>query len=373
MGAALAQYSLLVGSKVFLESASRDMLRATRRLLVQAMTFEADSAGNAVARAIISSGSADRRVLVDSFSRMVISDSFVVSPRFLIDANFRGEVRDTRKLFRELPAQGIGVRTTNPVGLNPLRYGARNHKKLIVADDAVYIGGINFSDHNFGWHDLMLRVEDPEIADFFATDFDASWAGEPVPSNAGIGDASLHALDGRHNQEGFRPLFAAIESAVQSIIVVSPYLTFPFTEALAAARGRGVRVQLLAPLANNKPLVRDYLLDTAAKAQLEMQLMPEMSHLKAMLIDDRRLVLGSTNFDFASYWASEELYAIIDNVALAEQFVTRVIKPALVGAVDGSTYPVTRWHVKRANVLLSLAEAAVKLVRNTSRTSVNWK
>ena len=52
------------------------MRRARRRLLVQAMTFEGDAAGLAVAGAIAGSAAADRRVLVDSYSRFFIGDGW---------------------------------------------------------------------------------------------------------------------------------------------------------------------------------------------------------------------------------------------------------------------------------------------------------
>lgn len=55
---------------------------------------------------------------------------------------------------------------------------AKNHKKLIVIDDRLtYIGGINFSEHNFAWHDLMIRFDDRAIAKFFTTDFLDTWSG----------------------------------------------------------------------------------------------------------------------------------------------------------------------------------------------------
>ena len=59
------RFELLVGSVAFWQRAGQDIAAARRRVLVQAMTFEGDAAGQSVARAVADSSAADRRVLVD--------------------------------------------------------------------------------------------------------------------------------------------------------------------------------------------------------------------------------------------------------------------------------------------------------------------
>ena len=321
------QYELLVGSDEFWRRARSDILSAQRRVLLQAMTFEGDATGLAVAAALKQSGAKDRRVLVDDFTRMVVSDSFVRSPRFLLDSAFRAEVRSTSQMFRALSASGVCVRTTNPTRGNVLRYAGRNHKKLIVADDVAYIGGVNFSDHNFAWHDLMLRISGTEVGAFLADDFHATWQGTAILRRSNFGDLDLTCLDGRTNKAGFAALFSAIAHAKRRIVVISPYLSFPFIAHLQVATERGVQVEVLTPLANNKPLVRNYLLGATEGAGLSVRLTPKMSHLKAMLIDDELMVLGSSNFDFPSYHSMEEYLALIESPALIDTFKRDVLAP----------------------------------------------
>ena len=325
--------TLFVGSEAFWRQAEQDIRAAKKRVYVQAMTFEADAAGLAVADAISGSGAAERKVLVDDFTRYVISDASVYSTRYLFDRAFREEVRRTRSMFHDLKREGVGVRVTNPGAQRLDRAAFRNHKKLIVADDVAYIGGINFSDHNFEWGDLMLRIEDAKIASRLAADFDDTFAGRPkswVERFPGVG---LYGLDGRDNASGFADLLAEIGRARDTICVVSPYLTFPFLDALERAAGRGVAVQLITPLANNKPIVRDYLLPAAHKAGFDVRLTPEMIHTKGMLLDGRTLVLGSSNFDFVSYHAEAEFLAILRDEELVHQFQRSVIDPFLARAV----------------------------------------
>ncbi|MEA3004408.1 MAG: cardiolipin synthase [Sphingomonadales bacterium] len=368
----LPVYSLLIGSDSFWKRAAEDIGRARSRLLVQAMTFEGDAAGQAVADAVRQSDAADRRVLVDDYTRVVVSDRFVLSPHYLLSKAFRAEIRATRAMFSGLAAAGIGVRVTNPIAGSLLRYGVRNHKKLIVADDVAYLGGFNFSDHNFAWHDLMLRIEGPGPADFLAGDFDATWRSEAGFREAAFDGLRLCALDGRTNAVGFAPLFEAIEQASERICVVSPYLSFPFVEALAAAARRGIEVELLTPLANNKPMVLYYLLDAARRAGFRIGLMGHMSHLKGMVIDDRLLVLGSTNFDFPSYHSMEEHMALIEDAALIRAFEAEVLAPIRADLLPAPFTP-PRWQVLRSGTILRMGGAVVKLMGRTRRTAVDWK
>ena len=353
------RYQLLVGSQAFWARAQADIAAAKDRVLVQAMTFEGDSAGLGVAQAIQASPARERRVLVDHYTRLIISDRPVRSLQRFTDRAFAAEIAATHRMFRELRAGGVGVRVTNPLG--PWMSGRpfRNHKKIIVADQIAYIGGINFSDHNFEWPDLMLRIEDAAAANLLADDFLATYESRGRRWRATAGDLELHSLDGRSNAEGFQPLIERIEAAVSSIVVVSPYLTFPFFEALQRAVSRGAEVTLITPDANNKPFIRDYLLWAGARAGLQVRLTPGMMHLKGMLLDGRTLLLGSANFDFVSYLAEEEIVGVIDNAALASAFRREVVDPALAAALPAGARtppawsgPVSRLALRAVNRLI---------------------
>jgi cardiolipin synthase len=353
-------------------AAEADMATARRRVLVQAMTFEGDRAGLGVARGVMASAAEDRRVLVDDYTRFAISDRFVFSPHNLLDPDFRAELQATRGMFDQMCSAGVGVRVTNPAGPLLIGFAFRNHKKLIVTDNAAYLGGINFSDHNFAWHDLMLRIEDAAVSDALAADFEATWQGRGRSWSAELGDIALYGLDGRDNHARFREILAAIDAARHDISVISPYLTFPFTDALARAAARGVDVTLITPLDNNKPIVRDYILWFAARSGLKVRLTREMIHLKGLLIDGRRLVLGSSNFDFVSYWIEEELLGVVSDPGLIADFRRRVLEPMLQAALPEAaarSSPARGW---RAAILLGAAGAVLGAGLPIPRTSVPW-
>ena len=360
---------LLVGADAFWASASRDIAAAKRRVLVQAMSFEGDAAGRVVANAIESSSAADRRVLVDDYTRVNINDCAVGSRAGRRNAAMQAEVLATDAMFRALVRAGVAVRVTNPILPHGLNYPCRNHKKLIVADDVAYIGGINFSDHNFAWPDLMLRLNGA-AADFLADDFDRTFVGRGASARVDLGAVRLIALDGRSNREGFDDLIELIHGARREIVAISPYLTAPFNDALGAARRLGVTVRILTPWPNNKPIVRDALLWASRRHGFEVVLGSVMSHVKGLLIDGERLVLGSSNFDFASLAAEEEFLAIVSDMAVIADFQARVVAPAVAAAI----HPPSGGGAKGRGADLALRVAAViaGFARGFPRRAVDW-
>jgi cardiolipin synthase len=325
------RFQLLVDAVELWPQLQHDLKRASKRVWMQTLSFEADSAGLPLAEVLISSKARDRRLLVDAFNQHILSDRFIYAPRNLFRRSLRQEVLATRAMLRRLREHGVGVGITNPAGLLWHRLPARDHRKLILVDNHIaYIGGINFSEHNFAWHDLMIRVEDRDIAAFLRADFLATWKGEPQHSARHFEGVELHNLTGQGNEPRCAPLLDAIRSARRSILTITPYLTFPFTDAMAEARRRGAEVTILTPAINNRKTLRRYVLWLSARHGFAVRhYLGRMSHLKAMLIDDEKLIVGSTNFDWPTYHVLAETIAIITDGALLADFRARVVEPDL--------------------------------------------
>jgi cardiolipin synthase len=366
----LPRYELLVGSGDFWARAEADIAQANRRVLVQAMTFEGDAAGLAVADAIGTSFASDRRVLVDDYSRHNLNDSFLA---FSNDAALQAEAISTWDMFDRLVAQGAGVRVTNPVGRNPLRFPARNHKKLLVMDNVAWIGGINFSDHNYDWHDIMLRIEDPAVTEWLAQEFEADWIGKPAYRRAQFGDElGLLSLGGVGNQAAYREVLDLFARARGSIEMLSAYPTMPFTDEMARAAARGVKVTLHTPRPNNKPIVRDYLLGFAPKVGIELRLIDYMTHVKAALIDGEILLIGSSNFDFISYHLQNEFVALLRDRELIADVVARLLEPAREQGVQPRPEEMRGWAPRKAAVSLNFANALFSKLKHGRRV-MEWK
>ena len=322
---------LVVDAIEFCEALAIDLRKARGTACVQAMTFEGDASGLSVAHLIRGCPARDRRVLVDAFTRHVLSDRFRWCPQSLFSSAVWLEAWATRRMLALLERHGVAVRFGSPAGFLFRRFPARNHKKLVAIDGRVaYIGGINFSDHNFGWHDLMLRIEDAHAAGFLEQDFLSTWEGRGRAGCLRLPHVTIHALDGRRNEAAFDEILDLLAQAQEEIFLECPYITDPFSRELQRAARRGVRVTVVTPERNNFPLVREALACAATRSAIDLRLYPgRMTHMKALLVDRRWLVLGSANFDVWSYRSQQEYLVVINEPATVAEFRRRVVEPDL--------------------------------------------
>ena len=329
------RFQLLVDADRFWLQLQRDLQRASRRVWIQTLSFEGDSAGLPLAEALLASRARDRRLIIDAFSQHILSDRFIYAPQNALRRSVRQEISATRGMLGRLQAQGVSIGISNPAGVLWHRLPARDHRKLILIDNHIaYIGGINFSEHNFAWHDLMVRIDDPRIAEFLRADFAATWQGAPQHSARSFDGIEIHNMTGQGNEPRCMPVLDAIRSARSSILAITPYLTFPFTDAMAEARAHGAQVTILTPAINNRKSLRRYVLWLARRHDFKVRhYLGRMSHLKAMLIDDSKLIIGSTNFDWPTYHVLAETVAIITDEEFIRAFREQVVKPDLVLSV----------------------------------------
>ncbi len=322
---------LLVDSGDYFRRVKEDMASARDSVIVQALSFEGDEVGLAMGDLMLSSRARDRRVVIDSFTRHVVNDRLVWTPTSLLDRNLQNEVRETSRMIERLRDGGVGVRFAGPAGPFLTRLPARNHKKLVAIDDRVaYVGGINFSDHNFEWHDLMLRIEDAGLVRFLREDFEGTWNGRQQGSRWAMPGMVLHSLDGDSNEQAFAGVFALIDGAAESLFVECPYVNGPFLDRLVAARARGVSVTVVTPLNNNFGLCRDAMIWHATNSGFNVRFYPDrMTHMKALMVDECVLVVGSANFDVLSFRFQQEFMAIVTDNRLIDDFKVRVVEEDL--------------------------------------------
>jgi cardiolipin synthase len=327
---------ILIDFDEFWMRLSEDIRNARESVFVQTLACEGDSIGKLLGATLLAAPATDKRILADSFTKIVLSDKFRFSPGNFVNAALRREARDTANLFQEMQNGGVQLQFTNPYGITPRSILSRNHKKLILVDDRVaYIGGMNFSEHNAAWHDMMLRITDGAAVAFLREDFLSTWSGHDRKARAEFDGMELYSLDGRANGEAFGRVLELIDGARQSIFVESPYITFPFYERLRNAAGRGVAVTIVTPQHNNWSFFAEYARLESTRSEIDLRFYQGgMSHLKAMLIDDQYLIAGSSNFDYLSYRMYQETVAVISDRRVIAEFRERVMIPDMANAMS---------------------------------------
>jgi cardiolipin synthase len=318
---------LLVDSKQFWSSLQNDIAHSQKRIYIQTLSFEGDCVGEMLSAEMLLSNSKDKRIIVDFYTRYVLNDRFLYTLKNIFDSELQAEKTRTLNMIRQLNQQSVQVKFTNPVGPILNKFPARNHKKMILVDDHIsYVGGINFSEHNFDWHDLMIRFEDKEINDFLRKDFLSTWEGNHVYSEKAFDQFYFYLFDGLSNESSFSVVFDLIDKAQKSVCIQSPYISFPFYERLRSAINRCVKVTLITPTKNNRTAIGYYTVYEALRSGIDLRLYyPGMTHVKYMLIDDITLIFGSTNFDYVSYKIEQELITVITDLEFINNFKEQVI------------------------------------------------
>lgn len=359
-------YQLLAGAEAFLRALAADLPHCRRSLYAQFMTYEGDAAGRAFSDSLAARAAqgADVRLMVDGYTDVVLSDIYPILLHRLGEA--RRERAQTHALFESLERRGVALRRTAPPGPLGIYLPYRNHKKMVILDERVaFVGGINISEHNFAWHDFMVRVEGPLVG-ALAQDFCSTWGGATTPFDTPRPgeDFILNQCAGRYPI--FDEVLAMIARAGQSIVVESPYLLGDRIEAalLAAAR-RGVRVTIILPHASNKLAYRLW------SRKLRRRLAHPniglygfrgsggMTHAKLLMVDDRWATFGSFNMIELEGLTQKELNVFTSSAGMIgqlQQFVARDLSqstplaPVRFGGgrcTYDALYHVFRWWTKR--------------------------
>lgn len=328
--------NILVDATEFMHHFRKNALQAKNSLYVQAMTFEGDAAGSALIDIMKASPAKDKRLCIDSYSKYVINDQFVFGAAWFKPEAFRQEIKAGEELLKEAKAAGIQVKSTNPMKWLPWRYPCRNHKKMVVIDEKIaYVGGINFSDHNFAWHDCMLVWQYDGLGRALAEDFLHTWKGVNQSAVLDFGQARLFLLNGAKSRQEYQQLFALISSAKKELTIISPYVSDPLLSLLKTNIPHDVELKIISPADNNKSIFKHYLYKEMGNGYFRLfQYQKQMSHLKAILIDDEVLILGSSNYDFASYYFEQEVVVAIKDKSLINAFKKEVLLADMAESVE---------------------------------------
>ena len=258
-----------------------------------------------------------------------------------------GAARMDDRLVGSMQEAGVRVERFRPFKPYTItKADHRTHRKVVVADGTIGMtGGVGIASEWTGnaqdpdhWRDTHVQVRGPVVralqgaflenwleatgellaGDDYLPELDPITDGAPmqvVVSGPGVNHTNTEAM-----------YFLAIASAQQTIQLTTAYFAPRpmFVEALRAAAGRGVAVEIIVPGPHiDKQVVRSAgravyarLLD-AGIAIHEYQ--PTMLHAKTLVIDGRWCSIGSANFDNRSFALNDEATLCVQSERAAQQ------------------------------------------------------
>ncbi len=247
-----------------------------------------------------------------------------VAVRVLLDASDWSEsITDkNRPTIDYLDRHGIPAKFDDPA--------VTTHAKLVVIDNhLVILGSSNWNEHAFAEQaQTNIAIDNPQIGAVFSEYFNRIWNGKLVPRGVqlsldelGKGQELIPIPDGPETANYAHVLLALLQRAEESIYVVmyraSYYPSYTHSlandilNALIAAAGRGVEVRVFLDdcafypesAQANREAAR-YLADRGIKVRFDDP--SATTHAKLVIIDDRDVVLGSTNWNYYSLVRNNE-------------------------------------------------------------------
>lgn len=310
--------SVFSDSESFFNQLTTDVLNAQKSVRIQCMSFEADSVGTKLIELLASKPTLDRTLLIDHYSRFVVNDTFLKSPwGWLNKNNARVERKALEILITRAREMGIRIKFISPMGFLMRRYPMRNHKKMILIDDHIsYVGGMNFTEHNFRWADMMIRHTDPAISEALLTSFDADLNDTRTEVVQKINNTTtMYLLDGWKSRSSYKLLMDQIRSS-DKVVAVSPYISYPVLDAIAEVEENTV----ILPKNNNKAVFK-FIHGLKRYSNINFHYVDgEMLHAKLLILNDETAIYGSSNFDFVSYFFEKEVVLTNNDQHLLNQF-----------------------------------------------------
>jgi len=294
-----------------------DICAAKRKVDIESYIFADDEIGQAMASLLIGK---------------VIEG---VNVRLMVDAV--GSMRwRNKKFFQGLKDKGILVHWFNPWSWkDPLRFNRRNHRKLVVIDDDIcFVGGFNIhaesSRRVFGerrWKDNHVKFSGA-LGGKLANQFELNWRGMGRKLQEVKSDNGLSRILPNHSRRCRRKLrceyLRVISQAQCSVVVTTPYFVpdHKMIQALQQVASRGVKVSIIVPKYNDHALLKYaaywYYRRLISSGIEVFEYVSRMLHAKALLIDERLVVVGSANMDYRSFFLNSEIMIFSEEEKLVD-------------------------------------------------------
>ena len=253
-----------------------------------------------------------------------------------------------------LKEKGIKLLVYSPISfthlINPVQIIIRDHRKMMVIDGKLAaIGGMNINYISMGaegktQRDSMYVFSSPSLSSLLIDEFVKIWNEGSVdyldidsfkkyPATGEYNDAWLFNRNVYSGDVSIAGMFATLIGEAKESIFLCPYLPTvddKMAESLRKAKERGVDVEIWCSQdsrgyakAGSSWAVAELVKDTGATFHEVTydengELLP-MYHMKMMVVDDRYVVIGSSNFNYRSMTLSHEIALVVDSPSFARK------------------------------------------------------
>ncbi len=235
--------------------------------------------------------------------------------------------------YRKVPNLTIAGWTQSNLFRKQLHFNLRNHRKALIVDGRIgFMGGVNLNDYSRSraghpairdYHFRLLGPIVQELQYSFLRDWHVMTEEDPVQLLSAQhfhklppeGNALARVVNSGPSSDlrvAVDVFFNAVNAARKQVFIITPYFlpSEDLLRALRMAALRGVRVALVVPEKSNhwyttwagRAMYED-LLESGVRI---FERKPPFIHAKAMVVDDRMAIVGSSNWDIRSLYSNYE-------------------------------------------------------------------
>ena len=204
------------------------------------------------------------------------------------------------------------------------------HNKFAIFDkEKVYTGSMNFSHTGFSGFNQnnVLILNAPVVAKIYTDEFEQMYNGKFHSLKAKTSNNSLILSDGSKITILFSPQDKGISSGVVPLVNSAKHNIYipaflithkPLTNALIAAHKRGVNVKIIIDATNTGTRNSTLIPLRTAGVPVKVENYAGKMHSKSIIIDNKYIVTGSTNFSNSGENKNDENMIIIENPKIAK-------------------------------------------------------
>jgi cardiolipin synthase len=330
--------------------------RAKKQILISTYVFSADEVGKSI------------------LTQLALKASQGVSVKLLIDSIGSLPLYIFQGSLKELKKSGGQVAFYMPPLARPFQnyINLRNHRKIFLFDDkTVLAGGMNISREYMGpvpcndrWQDILFSIQGPAVfhyREIFTEDWNHTAKEKlelPGHMSDVHGDTNIQVVPSGPDIASdalYQGLLSAVFTATQRIWIVTPYFIpdKSLMQALVIASHRGVDIKLITPASSNH-LIADlgrssYMRELIAVGIEVCLFQAGMIHAKAILVDNKGVMMGSANIDQRSLFFNYEVVSFIYSkkvIAASEKWMKM-----LIANCHGQMKPANKWRKMGENLM----------------------
>ena len=300
--------------------------KAQTRILIKTMNFEPGKAINSIIEDLITSSEkgVDVKISLDAIYDKFYRGDLILLPS-LKGASQEGKIF-RHQVTERLRKGGIKVSIHKAFSFFPLL--RRNHIKLYVVDNAVWVGGINFTDQGFRNKDLMIKFTNPAITHRLISLFHKINTNQIFQNKRFLSNIKILIDEGRIGKSViYDTAVDLIKKSQDRIVLSSPFLpSGKLLRTLMEAGKRGIKIRIMTST-NSTNIVSfvNNINSLLSFGQIKKNNNTEINyyraiHTKALVVDGKQALFGSHNFSFVGVLlGTTELGIYSDNKLLAQE------------------------------------------------------